>query len=292
MVSELFNITRQAYYQRLWREEIQEREEAIILECVRQIRRKHPNMGTRKILYKIDPMLEHEEIKIGRDKLFFLLKGEDLLVKPKKAYRKTTMPGHWRVPNLLPGLEITYAKQVIVCDITYVEVEIGRFVYLFLIMDLFSRYILGWHVADTLGADGAIHCLEIALPELINTQQQIIHHSDHGVQYVSLVYLETLNSYQILPSMGAVGNCYDNIFAERVIGTLKHEYTLNSRFKDKQQVISIADEAVYLYNRDRPHLSLNMAVPYDIYCGNFTIDAFLKIPLKENNMLDFNPKTY
>ena len=88
--------------------------------------------------------------------------------------------------------------------------------------------------------------------------------------------------------MGAVGNCYDNIFAERVIGTLKHEYTLNSRFKDKRQVVSIADEAVYLYNRDRPHLSLNMAVPYDAYCGNFTFDEFLKIPLKEK-MVDFNP---
>lgn len=291
MVCELFSMTRQAYYQRLWREEIQAREEAIILECVSQIRRKHPFMGTRKILYKIAPLLEHEKIKFGRDKLFFLLKSEDLLVKPRKIYRKTTRPGHWRVPNLLPGLEITYVNQVIVCDITYVEVEIGRFVYLFLIMDLFSRYILGWHVADTLGADGAIHCLELALPELAKTQQQIIHHSDHGVQYISLAYLDLLNSNQIFPSMGAVGNCYDNIFAERVIGTLKNEYTLNSRFRDKQQVIALADEAVYLYNRDRPHLSLNMAAPYDAYCGNFTFDELLKIPLKEK-MVDFNPKTY
>lgn len=291
MVCELFNITRQAYYQRLWREEVQEREEAIILECVRQIRRKHPNMGTRKIFYKIEPMLDHEEIKFGRDKLFFLLKDKDLLVKPRKAYRKTTRPGHWRVPNLLPGLEITYARQVIVCDITYVEVEIGRFVYLFLIMDLFSRFILGWHVADTLGANGALSSLEMAIPELKKTKQQIIHHSDHGVQYTNHPYRDTLTSYQILPSMGAIGNCYDNIFAERVIGTLKHEYTLSSRFRDKQQVISIADEAVYLYNRERPHLSLNMAAPFDVYCGNFIVDQFLKIPLKEN-MLDLNPKTY
>lgn len=278
MVCEMFNMTRQAYYQRLWREEVQEREEAIILECVRQIRRKHPYMGTRKILYKIEPMLEHEEIKFGRDKLFFLLKTKDLLVKPRKIFRKTTIPGFWRVPNLLHGLVITYPNQVIVCDITYVEVEIGRFVYLFLVMDLFSRFILGWHVADTLGANGAVNSLKMAIPNLVNTQQQIIHHSDHGSQYTSYGYLENLYAYQILPSMGAVGNCYDNIFAERVIGTLKNEYTLNSRFKDKQQVATIVDEVVYLYNIERPHLALNMAKPYEIYNGIFTLDDFLKIP--------------
>jgi transposase InsO family protein len=281
VVCELFNMTRQAYYQRLWREEVQEKEEAIILECVRQVRRKHPYMGTRKIIYKIEPMLDAETVKIGRDKLFLLLKIEDLLVKPRKIFRKTTMPGHWRVPNRLPGLEITYPNQVIVCDITYVEVEIGRFVYLFLIMDLFSRFILGWHVADTLSANGAVDSLEMALPELINTQQPIIHHSDHGVQYTSHRYLDTLNAYQIIPSMGAVGNCYDNIYAERVIGTLKGEYTLNLRFRDIQQVTSSVEEAIFLYNRDRPHLSLNMAVPFEVYCGNFTLNEFLKIPLME-----------
>ena len=191
-----------------------------------------------------------------------MLRTEDLLVKSRKTYRRTTRPGHWRFPNLLPGLEITYTNQVIVCDITYVEVEIGRFVYLFLIMDLFSRYILGWHVADTLGADGAIKCLNSALPELVKTQRQIIHHSDHGVQYIYFGYQETLKQNHILPSMGAVGNCYDNIYAERVIGTLKNEYTLNSRFKDKDQVISTVDEAIFLYNQDRPHLTFNMVVPY------------------------------
>ena len=172
---------------------------------------------------------------------------------------------------------------MIVCDITYVEVEIGRFVYLFLIMDLYSRFILGWHVADTLSANGAVDSLQMALPYLAGTQQQIIHHSDHGVQYTSHLYLQTFHDHCILPSMGMVGNCYDNIFAERVIGTLKGEYTLNSRFQDKAQVIATVKDAVYLYNFDRPHFALNLAVPFDVYSGNSIPNQILKIPLKDNS---------
>jgi putative transposase len=67
--------------------------------------------------------------------------------------------------------------------------------------------------------------------------------------------------------MGAVGNCYDNIFAERVIGTLKNEYALDARFVDYNQVRSAATQAIHYYNSDRPHLSLNMAIPQDVYCG-------------------------
>ena len=219
---------------------------------------------------------------MGRDKLFWLLKKHDLLVKPIKMHRKTTIPGHWRVPNRLPGLQITYANQVIVCDITYVEVEIGRFVYLFLIMDLYSRYILGWHVADTLATDGAVASLEMALPYLTQNNNQSIHHSDHGVQYTSHAYMNMLAQHAILPSMGMIGNCYDNIFAERVIGTLKGEYTLNSRFRDKLQVEDVALQSIYLYNMDRPHLALNMANPYDVYVGKSKLNESLMISIYEN----------
>lgn len=279
----LAGISRQAHYQQLWRDEVKIKEQMIVLEIVRQIRRKHPRMGTRKLHYKIQPQLEVENIEIGRDQLFRLLKSEDLLIKPKKMYRKTTIPGHWRVPNRLPGLLIMQPNQVVVCDITYLEVEIGRFVYLFLIMDLFSRFILGWHVSKSLAASGALQSLQMALPYLSRSQQQIIHHSDHGVQYTSHLYLETLGQHQILPSMGMVGNCYDNIFAERVIGTLKGEYVLDFRFKNISQANSAVKEAVYYYNLDRPHLALNMAVPYDVYYGIESSIPNLTIPLLENS---------
>lgn len=262
-----FGITRQAHYQQVKREAQRQVQDELILEMVRLVRRKHPRMGTRKLLFNIQPMLAIEGIQIGRDRLFCLLRERDMLVKRRRTYRRTTIPGDWRTPNLLPGMTISQPNQVWVCDITYLEVELGRFAYLFLLMDLYSRFIVGWHVASSLAADGAVDGLRMALKQLPKKERKLIHHSDHGVQYTSQLYLETLLQNGIRPSMGEVGNCYDNAFAERVIGTLKNEYYLNTRFADHRQVHFAAMEAIHNYNTDRPHMSLSMAVPYDVYFG-------------------------
>jgi len=262
-----FGITRQAHYQQRQREQQRQLADEIILEIVRQVRRKHPRLGTRKLLFKTQPMLAAEGLQIGRDRLFHLLRERDMLIQPKKGYRRTTIPGYWRTPNLLPGLTLSEPNQVWVCDITYLEVEIGHFAYLFLLMDLFSRFIVGWHVAPSLVADGAVECLRMALQSFPEWKKAGIHHSDHGVQYSARSYMQILLQQGIRPSMGAVGNCYDNIFAERVIGTLKHEYALDARFIDHAQVSLAAAQAIHYYNTDRPHLSLNMAVPEDVYSG-------------------------
>jgi putative transposase len=266
-ICEQFGISRQAHYQKQQREVEQRKEDAVVLEMVRQVRRKHPRMGGRKLLFKIQPMLAAEGLQIGRDGLFDLLREQDLLVSRKKTYRRTTIPGLWRAPNRLPGLAIIQPNQVWVCDITYLELELSRFAYLFLLMDLFSRYIVGWHVATSLAADGALISLEMALTGLPHPIQNLIHHSDHGVQYTSHAYMDTLLQHHILASMGAVGSCYDNIFAERVIGILKGEYCLDAPFVEFDQVMPAVEEVVQLYNTDRPHLSLNLATPRDVYLG-------------------------
>jgi transposase InsO family protein len=266
-ICEQFEITRQAHYQKVKREKQQQVEDALIVEMVRQVRRKHPHLGTRKLLVKIQPMLVTEGLKIGRDRLFRLLRQGELLIHRQRSSRRTTIPGYWRTPNLLPGLTISHPNQVWVCDITYLEVETSRFAYLFLLMDLFSRCIVGWHVATSLAADGAVESLRMALRKLPTTREAFIHHSDHGVQYTSRAYMELLIRKDIRPSMGEVGNCYDNIFAERVIGTLKREYFLDTRFPNHVQLGRAVKQAVHHYNTDRPHLSLNMAVPWDVYWG-------------------------
>lgn len=262
-----FGISRQAYYQKRSREVIRQAADEIVLELVRQVRRKHPRMGGRKLLFKIQPMLAAEGLQIGRDRLFEVLRSQDLLVNPTKIRRRTTIPGLWRAPNLLPGMTIFRPNQVWVCDITYLEVEIGSFAYLFLLMDLYTRFIVGWHVANSLVTDGALTSLRMALQHYTITAQPLIHHSDHGVQYTSHAYMNTLLHHQIQPSMGAVGNCYDNIFAERVIGILKGEYYLADRFIDHSQVTQAVHQAVHLYNTDRPHLALNLATPREVYFG-------------------------
>jgi putative transposase len=273
-----FGISRQAHYQKLWRETERQNENEIVLEMVRQVRRKHPRMGGRKLLLKIQPLLATEQLQIGRDRLFELLRSQDLLVKRRKTYRRTTIPGLWRAPNRLPGLTISHPNQVWVCDITYLELEIGHFAYLFVLMDLFARYILGWHVATSLAAEGALISLQMALSHLSQAPRDLIHHSDHGVQYTSHAYMHTLLARHIQPSMGAVGNCYDNIFAERLIGILKSEYCLDTRFMDFTQVNLAVKEVVHLYNTERPHLSLNLAVPQDVYLGHRSDVPALTIP--------------
>jgi putative transposase len=278
-ICQMFAVSRQAHYQQSWREVERQQEHALILEMVRMVRRRHPRMGTRKLLYKIQPMLALEGLQIGRDRLFGLLREADLLVKPRKTYRRTTIPGYYRAPNRLPGLAIAQPNQVWVCDITYLELESSHFAYLFLLLDLFSRCILGWHVAASLAADGAVASLEMALNQLPDQPLYLIHHSDHGVQYTCHAYMDILLYHGILPSMGAVGNCYDNIFAERVIGILKNEYILNRPFVDFQQVSPAIQEVIHLYNTDRPHLSLNMATPIEVYSGSFSNVPMIDIPL-------------
>ena len=263
-----FGVSRQAHYQKRGREAERQAADEIVLEMVRQVRRKHPRMGGRKLLFKIQPMLAAEGLQIGRDRLFEVLRSQDLLVEPTKTRRRTTIPGLWRAPNLLPGMTINRPNQVWVCDITYLELEVGRFAYLFLLMDLYTRFIVGWQVANSLVTEGALTSLQMAIQHRPPAPQPLIHHSDHGVQYTSHAYMNTLLHHQIRPSMGAVGNCYDNIFAERVIGILKGEYRLADRFVDRTQVDLAVHQAVHLYNTDRPHLALNLATPSKVFFGH------------------------
>jgi len=260
-----FGITRQAHYQLVKREREKEREALIIMEMVRQIRRRHPRMGGRKLQVKLNPMLAAEGLKIGRDGLFTLLRQADMLVQRRRKLRRTTIPGLWRTPNLLPGMNITRPNQVWVSDITYVETETQPFVYLFVVMDLYSRYIVGWQVSDSLAASGALTALQQAIQQCHRSGQNLIHHSDHGVQYTCHDYLETLRSHDIRPSMGAIGNCYENAFAERVIGTLKGEYALDRRIPNLTIVRNLVEEAIFLYNTDRPHQALSYAFPAQVY---------------------------
>lgn len=273
-----FGIRRQAHYQQQARDAQRQRTAAILLELVRLVRRKHPRMGGRKLLYQIQPMLADQGLSVGRDRFFSLLRETDLLVAGKKSYRRTTRAGWFRAPNRLLGLTIDHPNQVWVGDITYLELQNDHFAYLFLLMDLFSRYIVGWQVARSLAADGALACLHMALSRRPTLPLDWIHHSDHGGQYTDHRYLETLQSHGSLPSMGAVGNCYDNIFAERLNGTLKNEYALDGPFVDDHQVVLAAKEVIHLYNTDRPHLSLKMATPLAVYSGAVTDIPRLHIP--------------
>ena len=267
-------ITRQAYYQERQRRARETARDARVLSLVRMLRCRHPKMGTRKLLVRLRPQLEQEGLRMGRDRLFDLLRAANLLVQRERHPRRTTWSGVLRVPNRIAGLAITRINQVWVTDITYIQLQSGHFVYWFVVMDLFSRAILGEVLAPSLQAQHALTAIQQAAQHASATRQKLIHHSDHGVQYTSRDYQDWLSAHGMVASMGEVGNSYDNAYAERVIGILKQEYGLGFSFADEAQARYAATEGVHLYNHERPHQSLAYACPMDVYTGLMTANAF------------------
>lgn len=239
-------------------------EEAVILELVRAIRYHHPRMGTRKVWVKLQPQLVCRGFRIGRDRLFDLLRQHDLLVPVKRRRTRTTRSGLWRCPNLLPELTLSHPYQLWVGDITYLTLETG-FAYLALLTDAFSRFIVGFDLSISLAVEGCQRALSRALQQVPCSLAGLVHHSDHGVQYTAHTYRNLLGDHHIVSSMGEVGNCYENALAERMNGILKLEYGLDRLFVDLTQAIESTEQAIYLYNYDRPHLALDYHVPAEVH---------------------------
>lgn len=221
-------------------------------------------MGTRKLHY----LMGLKGIKIGRDKLFSILRAHRYLVPTKRAYHKTTQSHHrfHRHPNLLkPGEQQVIAvapEQVWVADITYLPVKTGN-AYLSLITDKWSRKIVGYHVHDNLTTESVIKALTKALKQR-KTEGPLIHHSDRGIQYCSAQYQALHEKHKITCSMTDGYDCYQNALAERVNGILKQEYLL-ARPKDLKHAKRMVDESVKLYNEQRPHMALKYKTPDEIH---------------------------
>lgn len=261
-----FGITTQAHYQMKRRLAARQDTNAQVVDMVKRIRQKHKRIGARKLQVMLAADLAAAGIQIGRDRLFDLLRRENLLVMPKRRQSRTTWAGLWRCENLLTNTSVTRPNQVWVSDITYIETE-GKFSYLALVTDLFSRRVIGYDLCQTLAVEGALRAFNMAVRQAGGRQaiEGLIHHSDHGMQYVCQAYRDRLRQCGVKLSMGEVGNCYDNAVAERVNGILKIEYGLDERFVSHRQALQATHEAVWLYNHERPHLSLNYNKPYDVY---------------------------
>ena len=185
-----------------------------------------PKLGGRKLLHLIGAELESAGVSIGRDRFFALLSAHDLLIERKVNHCRTTNSWHgFRVyPNLLKDLSLTGVHQALVSDITYIRTDAG-FVYLALVMDAWSRAIVGFDCSDNLEAEGALRALSMALGQLPDGCRAI-HHSDRGSQYCCTAYVEALKGSGMLISMTEDNHCYENAQAERLNGILKQEYGL------------------------------------------------------------------
>jgi putative transposase len=257
-------ISRQAYYQGQCRHAERVTRSEAVVQLVRDQRVRQPRLGTRKLHYLLREPLERAGIGMGRDALFDVLRNAKLLVPPRRAYHKTTDSHHRfrRHPNLLkPGPQqvcATRSEQLWVADITYLPTA-GKFVYLSLVTDAYSRKIVGWHVHDSLQTEQVAQALKNALRGR-QTLQPLVHHSDRGIQYCSTYYQEIHQRHGVICSMTDGYDCYQNALAERVNGILKTELLLH-RPADLAQARQMVRESVQIYNTERPHLSLKMQTP-------------------------------
>lgn len=251
-------------YQSELRQYTRQKELTRLKPLVQEIRREMPKLGTRKLYYLLKNQFEELGIKIGRDAFFDYLRSENMLIKPKKCYTKTTNSKHWlrKYPNLLKEVKPERPEQVFVGDITFIKTT-DKTHYLSLITDAFSRKIMGYKLSDDMSAENVVQALKMAIKQRI-TNYPLIHHSDRGLQYCSSIYQVVLNNNKIIPSMTDGYDCYQNALAERINGILKQEFFINT-CNNAVELDLLIKQSIKTYNNKRPHLSLNMKTPNFIH---------------------------
>ena len=252
----MFGYRKQSFYQRKPVRSTQEKEVALLKEILR-IRQQLPRCGVRKIHY----LLSQKGFKVGRDYLFSLMRRQSLLVSKRKKYHKTTNSKHWmrKYPNLIRKLEINRPEQLWVADITYLQVQKEHY-YLHLVTDAYSKKIVGYQLSNNMQASTTLKALKMAISRR-KYRQELIHHSDRGLQYSSFIYTQTLQDNGIKISMTEQSDPYENAIAERVNGILKDEFGLDTVFENYELLEKQLIESIALYNQLRPHLSIGMLTP-------------------------------
>lgn len=238
----------------------------LVLELVREVRREQPSLGGRKVYHLIEPELKKAGVKIGRDRLFAELNTAGLLVeKRRSAWPKTTRfdPTLPVFRNRIKNRKLTGPNQAWAADITYLRTEEG-FLYLALIIDLWSRKIVGFELGKTLEARISLQALNMAIATLKKNEKPI-HHSDRGCQYASHAFVKRLKQAGLPMSMTEKDHCAENAVAERLNGILKQEYWLDVTFKNYKEAKRACEHSIRVYNTKRPHSELEMMTPEQVH---------------------------
>jgi putative transposase len=204
---------------------------------------------------------EKQQLKVGRDTLFNVLRKNQMLTLRKKYSCRTTNSYHrfYKYNNIIKDVEINKPNQVWASDITYIRTVKG-FCYLALITDMYSRKIVGYDLSDSLELKGCVRALNKAVYQA-KTIKGLIHHSDRGIQYCSNIYTQILKRKNIGISMTQENHCYENALAERVNGILKDEFYMGQTFTNTAHAKRAVKSAIKLYNEIRLHLSLDYKTP-------------------------------
>lgn len=245
---------------RKWKNRKPNQDDPVLLKEIHNIKEKHHLYGYRRVTHS----LRRKGHIINHKKVLRLMKEESLIVVRKKFKPKTTQSNHGfkRYPNLLADFQPTAINQVFVSDITYIHIG-TKFGYLALVMDLYSRRIVGWELSLNVDAQLTLSALNRAVA-LRGDLSECIHHSDHGVQYLCKAYIERLAELGMKPSMGEVGNSYDNAFAESLNKTIKYEEVYPSEYETFEEAYRGIKEFVEVYNKERLHSSIGYKPPIEM----------------------------
>jgi putative transposase len=249
LLCDLLGLAPSTYYY-----EPQGHDDLALLSLIEDVLLRFPTYGYRRVTKQ----LHREDHLVNHKRVLRVMRDNDLIAVVKRSVRTTRSSHSYdRHPNLLRDLEVVRPDQVWCADITYVRLQL-QFVYLAIILDVFTRSLRGWHLGLTLSSDLALTALDRALTH----RKPEIHHSDQGVQYAASGYVERLHAVGAQVSMAAVGQPSENPYAERVIRTIKEEEVyLNEyeSFADAYRRIGHFIEEVY--QTKRIHSALGYLTP-------------------------------
>lgn len=254
----LAQVSRAGFY-RSWQQQAPDEAEMELRAAIQQIFLEHKRRyGYRRITKE----LQRRGMPVNRKRVQRLMQEDNLLAVQPRAFRVTTDSQHELEVylNLASKLKLTGINQLWVADITYIRLR-REFVYLAVILDAFSRKVVGWAVARTLATSLPKAALEMALATRL-PGPGLVHHSDRGVQYASTEYVQVLQQHGIVPSMSRPANPYDNASCESFIKTLKHEEIYANQYRNLEHLHANIEAFIeQYYNRCRLHSSLGYRPP-------------------------------
>ena len=248
-------LPRSTYYRRL---KPTAEAEVTLRSLVQQVALEWPSYGYRRITAE----LQRRGHVVNRKRVLHLMREDNLLCLRKRRFIHTTNSDHRLpvYPNLVPELILTACDQLWVSDITYIRL-LREFIYLAVILDAFSRRLIGWALERSLETELALSALRMALAARSVTAE-LVHHSDRGVQYASADYTALLKEQGVRISMSRRGNCYDNAQAESFMKTLKYEEVYLREYETMAEArASISHFLEAVYNQKRLHSALGYLPP-------------------------------